>query len=74
VIVLLRDNMETLVNAACTVLGRAPVGKSRDERDRVLQTLAFWGTPEQRRQLRDKVVDFDRLVVWTARKLSTPTP
>jgi hypothetical protein len=74
VIVLLRDNMETLVNAAGTVLGLASVRKSRDERDRILQRLAFDGTFEQRRRLREKVVDFDRLVVWTARILSTPEP
>lgn len=69
-IVLLCENMETLVEAACRALGRdAPSVKSRDERDRILQRLAFEGTRDQRVVPRDEVDGFERLVTWTARLL-----
>ncbi|HOU92278.1 MAG TPA: hypothetical protein PLU22_14600 [Polyangiaceae bacterium] len=65
-LVLLVENMETLVAAACRAMGRpVPPEKRPTERDRALQALAFLGTADRRRRVRDEVDGFDRLVTWT---------
>ena len=68
-LVLLFQNMETVVAETCRVLGRSVPPKGTVERDKVLQSLAFNGTHAQRQQLRDKVDGLGRLVDWTVRKI-----
>ncbi|MDX9720795.1 MAG: hypothetical protein RBU37_08600 [Myxococcota bacterium] len=61
-LVLLRSNIETVVDAACQALHQPQQAKSTpDARDHPLQKLA-WGTPAQRDIVRATVADFDRLV------------
>lgn len=71
-LVLLHQNMESLVNAAAHSLGvPAPTHKTPLERDGILQRLAFNGTPERRKAVRDAVDGFNRLVLWTAQAVKT---
>lgn len=70
-LVLLYDNVESLVDASCLALGWSKVPDKRPtERDKVLQALAFSATPAQRQVVRGTVDGFDRLVTWVADKLS----
>jgi hypothetical protein len=64
-LVLLADNMETLVKAACKALQIEVPEKRPTERDRILQRLAFEGTKDQRNDVRANVDGFNRLVKWT---------
>lgn len=74
-LVLLHDNMETLVSAACNVLG-APVPQKKlpSERDGILARLAFNGTVSERTDVRNAVDGFDRLVKWVANTSRDATP
>jgi hypothetical protein len=69
-LILLIDNVETLVAACCHALGISePASKpSPDERDRLLQRVA-WGDTSARRAVREAVPSFDRLVKWTAKSV-----
>jgi hypothetical protein len=66
-LVLLVENVETLVDAAASALNRTPAsGKpTPGERDRVLATVA-WGDPRQRQQVRGRCPSFERLVMRVA--------
>jgi hypothetical protein len=70
-VVLLEDNVETLIRAACVaVASPSPASKSSPlERDRILSRLA-WGSEEDRRKLRASVSSFDYLVKWTTEQVA----
>jgi hypothetical protein len=71
-VVLLFDNMESLVAAACQVLGRAEVpDKCPTTRDRLLQALAFHPDPTLRQRVRANVDGLDYLVKWTLGAIET---
>ena len=69
-LVLLEDNMESLIAAACTAMGLEPPGKkpSPDERDRILARAA-WATSPERRRVREVCPTFDRIVLRVAAAL-----
>jgi hypothetical protein len=70
-LLLLDQNIESLVNACCRVAGvEAPIAKPRpDLRDRVLGRTA-WSTSGERAKVRAAVPSFERLVRWVARQLN----
>ena len=69
-LVLLTDNMESLVEEAARALGRSEQLRKRPTvRDDVLQALAFHHDPAKRAAVRAAVDGFDRLVRWTAGQL-----
>lgn len=72
--VVLERNLETLVDAVCRALGRAPpTSKPRPpERDGILLHLAFQGTTAQRDELRHHMPSFGYLVERLARILAEP--
>lgn len=69
-LVLLIENMETLVDACCrAMMTDMPRAKpSPDTRDRILGKLA-WGEADARTIVRNAVPSFDRLVRWVARRM-----
>lgn len=73
-LVLLVENVESLVSAALEALGEEPSREkpNPDERDRTLKRVD--GTPSYRRAVRDKVPSFDRLVRRVASLLRPPPP
>lgn len=64
-LVLLIENMETLVEACCrAMMTDMPRAKpSPDTRDQILRKLV-WSEPESRTNVRNAVPSFDRLVRW----------
>ena len=74
-LILLIDNMETIIEACCKATQRAmPRSKpSPDERDRILGGLT-WGDAKARDIVRTVVLSFDRLVRRVASRLSLVIP
>ncbi|HWN71056.1 MAG TPA: hypothetical protein VNM90_25610 [Haliangium sp.] len=74
-LILLSENVETLVTACCHAAGDGvPRSKpSPDERDRILGKLA-WGDANARGNVRNAVPSFERLVGRVASRLSTVIP
>jgi hypothetical protein len=71
-LVLLIENMETLLEECCLATGSVmPRPKpSPDERDPILEKLA-WGDAAVRSSVRETVPSFDRLVQWVTNQLAS---
>jgi hypothetical protein len=71
-LVLLIDNMETIIEACCQAT-RSDMPRSKpspDTRDRILRKIA-WGDASARASVRGTVPSFERLVQWVASQLSS---
>ncbi|MDX2024386.1 MAG: hypothetical protein SF187_29355 [Deltaproteobacteria bacterium] len=73
-LVLLHENMETLVRAACDVMHVDVPAKSPQTRDDILARLVFGESSEKRQIVRDAVPGFNRLVDWVKAVVAQPTP
>jgi hypothetical protein len=62
------ENIEALIEAACDVIGHDVPPKGHDARDRLLARVA-WETPQTRHAIRDRCPSFARIVTRVARHL-----
>lgn len=73
-LVLLEDNLETLLEACFQALGRdlASTKPSPNDRDDIFHKVAFRPSRDLRIQVREEVPSFDRLVVKVGKLISGP--